>query len=40
MNALTTLPLRAGALPLHELIDLYLAHYTGRDTTRAQRLSW
>lgn len=34
------LPMRAGELPLAELIDLYMAHYTGRDCTRTQRLGW
>lgn len=34
------LPARAGHLPLRDLIDLYMAHYAGRDTTRAQRLRW
>ncbi len=37
---LPTLPLRAGQLPLAGLIDLYMAHYAGRDTTRVQRLTW
>lgn len=37
---LPVLPLRAGTLPLSEVIDLYMAHYAGRDTTRVQRLSW
>jgi integrase len=40
MSEATTLPSRAGHLPVSELIDLYMAHYTGRDTTRVQRLSW
>lgn len=34
------LPMRAGALTLHKLIDLYMAHYAGRDSTRAQRVAW
>jgi integrase len=34
------LPLRAGTLPLSELIDLYMAYYAGRDSTRVQRLGW
>lgn len=38
MNA--PLPLRHGAITLADLIDLYMAHYAGRDTTRVQRLSW
>jgi integrase len=38
---LPPLPMRAGALLLPQLFDLYMAaHYTGRDTTRVQRLSW
>lgn len=37
---LPELPLRAGHLTIAELIDLYMAHYEGRDTTRVQRLSW
>lgn len=40
MLELPALPLRAGQLPLADLIDLYMAHYAGRDTTRVQRLSW
>lgn len=35
-----TLPLRAGDMPSAELIDLYMAHYAGRDTSRVQRLGW
>lgn len=34
------LPMRVGHLPLADLIDLYMAHYAGRDTTRVQRLSY
>jgi integrase len=34
------LPLRAGDIRLDALIDLYMAHYAGRDTTRTQRLTW
>lgn len=37
---LPTLPMRAGHLPLHKVIDLYMAHYAGRDPTRVQRLTW
>lgn len=37
---LPALPLRHGAISLADLIDLYMGHYTGRDTTRVQRLSW
>lgn len=40
MLELPALPLRAGQLPLADLIDLYMAHYAGRDTTRVQRLTW
>jgi integrase len=35
-----TYPLRASHLTIGELIDLYMAGYEGRDTTRAQRLAW
>lgn len=38
--ALPPLPMRAGALPCSDLIDLYMAHYAGRDSTRNQRLGW
>lgn len=34
------LPLRKADIPLPELIRLYMAHYTGRDPARVQRLSW
>lgn len=34
------MPMRAGALLLPQLIDLYMAFYAGRDTTRVQRLAW
>lgn len=37
---LPLLPMRAGHLPVAELIDLYMAHYAGRDSTRVQRLTW
>lgn len=40
MSALPAIPLRASELPLPELIDLYMAYYNGRDSTRAQRLGW
>ena len=40
MLELPALPLRAGQLPLADVIDLYMAHYDGRDTTRVQRLTW
>ena len=34
------LPLRCGEILISDLIDLYMAHYAGRDPTRLQRLSW
>ncbi len=34
------LPMRAGALPLRDLFDLYMAHYAGRDGSRGQRVAW
>jgi integrase len=34
------LPLRAADISVCALIDLYMAHYAGRDTTRVQRLTW
>lgn len=40
LTNLPALPLRAGAMPLAKLIDLYMAHYAGRDGTRLQRLAW
>ena len=40
LPALVPLPLRAGHLPVREVIELYMSHYAGRDTTRAQRLAW
>lgn len=40
MSELPPLPMRQGTLPLAELIDLYMAHYAGRDSTRVQRLTW
>ena len=40
MSDLPTLPMRAGGITLADLIDLYMAHYAGRDGTRTQRLSW
>lgn len=39
-QTLPPLPLRAGHLLMKDVIDLYMAHYTGRDSTRIQRLSW
>lgn len=35
-----TPPLRQGTLPVSDLVDLYMAHYAGRDSTRQQRLGW
>ena len=40
MLELPTIPMRDGAMTVRALIDLYMAHYAGRDTTRLQRLSW
>lgn len=40
MADLPTLPLRDGAIAIAALIDLYMAHYAGRDSTRVQRLTW
>jgi integrase len=37
---LPPLPLRAGHLTCGDLVDLYMAHYAGRDSTRVQRLTW
>jgi integrase len=34
------LPLRAGTITMRALIDLYMAAYDGRDSTRVQRLGW
>jgi len=34
------LPMREGTISLARLVDLYMAHYTGRDETRPQRLGW
>ncbi|HRC38113.1 MAG TPA: site-specific integrase [Rubrivivax sp.] len=39
-TALAPLPMRKGDMPLSELIDLYAAHYAGRDTSRMQRMLW
>lgn len=38
--SLPTLPIRRGDLPMPELIDLYMAHYSGRDVSRMHRASW
>lgn len=37
---LPALPMRAGGILLEQLLDLYMAHYAGRDCTRVQRLTW
>lgn len=37
---LPPLPQRAGDLLVGDLIDVYMAHYSGRDPTRIQRLGW
>jgi integrase len=34
------LPARAGHLTIHAVIELYMAQYTGRDSSRGQRLGW
>lgn len=39
-TASTALPMRDGSITVARLIELYFEHYTGRDTTRAQRLNW
>lgn len=39
-GALPALPMRAGDIQVSKLIDLYMAHYAGRDSTRLQRLTW
>lgn len=36
----TPLPMRDGTVLLSDAIDLYMADYCGRDSSRAQRLSW
>jgi integrase len=40
VSALAPLPMRVGSMPIAELIDLYMGHYTGRDPSRVQRLTW
>ncbi len=40
MTDLPALPMRAGHLPMADVLDLYMAHYAGADTTRVQRLTW
>jgi hypothetical protein len=39
-TGLPPLPMRAGDLPMSEVVNLYMRGYTGRDPTRQQRLSW
>lgn len=34
------LPMRQGGILVADLIDVYMAHYSGRDETRVQRLAW
>lgn len=38
--SLAPLPMRAGSMLLADLIDLYMAHYAGRDESRVQRSAW
>jgi integrase len=40
ISLLEPLPMRYGAIPIAELVRLYMGHYAGRDTTRVQRLTW
>lgn len=40
MTELPPLPQRSGAILVKDLIDLYMAHYAGRDMTRQSRLTW
>lgn len=35
-----SLPMRAGHLPMREVVNLYLSAYTGKDSSRIQRLTW
>lgn len=37
---LEPLPMRNGSLTVAELINLYMAHYVGRDPSRIHRLGW
>ncbi|MBN8491154.1 MAG: site-specific integrase [Burkholderiales bacterium] len=39
-TTLPPLPMRQGTMLLADLVDLYMAHYAGRDSTRVQRLGW
>ena len=34
------IPLRKGGIKIADLVDLYVSHYAGCDTTRPQRLTW
>jgi integrase len=34
------LPQRTGSIPVRDVIDLYMRCYSGKDSTRQQRLSW
>lgn len=38
--SLPPLPMRQGTMPLASLIELYMAHYAGRDETRAYHARW
>jgi len=40
MTAPAALPMRDGTVTVASLVDAYMAQYTGRDTTRVQRLAW
>ncbi|MEO6410240.1 MAG: hypothetical protein ABIO45_16010, partial [Burkholderiaceae bacterium] len=40
MSDLPEIPMRAAEITVGALIDIYMRHYAGRDTTRLQRLSW
>lgn len=37
---LPALPLRAGTIAVRDLIDLYMAHYAGRDASRVWHMNW
>lgn len=39
-SGLPPLPMRAGHLPLADVIDLFMHGYTGRDKSKGQRLKW
>lgn len=38
--ALEPLPMRAGHLPMAKVIELYMRHYDGNDSSRQHRLAW